>query len=56
METCTKGIFAIGDIANYNNKIKLISVGFSEAVKAAYQCYKIIYDQDAIFKYSTSVL
>ena len=34
METNRKGIFAVGDIANYPGKLKLILTGFSDAAQA----------------------
>ena len=55
MKTSITGIYAIGDIANYKNKLKLILTGFSEAALAAHDIYKIIYpDQIFHFEYSTS--
>ncbi len=50
-----KGIYAIGDIATYQGKLKLILSGFSEAAFAAYDAYKIIYPDKALhFEYSTT--
>ena len=55
MQTSEKGIYAIGDIATYQNKLKLILTGFAEAASAAHDIYKIIYpDQVFHFEYSTS--
>lgn len=49
------GIFAIGDIARYEGKLKLILCGFSEAAMAAHAAYKIINpNQELHFEYSTS--
>jgi thioredoxin reductase (NADPH) len=49
------GIFAIGDIANYEGKLKLILCGFSEAAMAAHAAYKIINpNQELHFEYSTT--
>jgi len=54
-ETSTPGIFAIGDIATYPGKLKLILQGFSEAAMAAHAIYPIIYPDVALhFEYSTS--
>jgi len=54
-ETSTPGIFAIGDIATYAGKLKLILQGFSEAAMAAHAIYPIVYPDVALhFEYSTS--
>jgi len=54
-ETNQKGIYAIGDIATYEGKLKLILTGFSEAAMAAHSAYKIVYPNKALhFEYSTS--
>jgi thioredoxin reductase (NADPH) len=50
-----KGIFAIGDVAQYAGKLKLILQGFSEAAMAAHAIYPIVYPDVALhFEYSTS--
>ena len=55
MQTSEKGIYAIGDIATYKNKLKLILTGFAEAASASHDIYKIVYpDQVFHFEYSTS--
>ena len=55
MQTSEKGIYAIGDIATYENKLKLILTGFAEAATACHDIYKIIFpDQVFHFEYSTS--
>lgn len=55
LETNEKGIFAIGDIATYENKLKLILNGFAEASLACYAARKVIFpDQDFHFEYSTT--
>jgi len=55
METNAKGVFAIGDIATYEHKLKLILCGFSEAAAAAHAIREIIYPGQAYhFEYSTS--
>jgi thioredoxin reductase (NADPH) len=54
-ETSEKGLFAIGDIATYEHKLKLILCGFSEAAFAAHQIYKIVNPNTELhFEYSTS--
>jgi thioredoxin reductase (NADPH) len=54
-ETSAPGIFAIGDVAHYPGKLKLILQGFSEAAMAAHAIYPIVYPDIALhFEYSTS--
>jgi thioredoxin reductase (NADPH) len=54
-ETSTQGIFAIGDVAAYAGKLKLILQGFSEAAMAAHAIHPIVYPDTALhFEYSTS--
>lgn len=54
-ETSISGIYAIGDIVSYENKLKLILTGFSEAAMAAHAIYKEIYpDKELHFEYSTT--
>ena len=54
-ETSEKGIFAIGDIATYEHKLKLILTGFAEAASAAHKIRDIVYPGQAYhFEYSTS--
>ena len=54
-ETSTPGIFAVGDIAKYENKLKLILAGFSEAAFAAHAAYKIVHPGEVLhFEYSTT--
>jgi thioredoxin reductase (NADPH) len=54
-ETSIPGIFAIGDIAAYPGKLKLILQGFSEAAMAAHAIHPIVYPDTALhFEYSTS--
>jgi thioredoxin reductase (NADPH) len=54
-ETSAKGIFAIGDIATYEHKLKLILCGFAEAAQAAHAIRDIIYPGVAHhFEYSTT--
>jgi thioredoxin reductase (NADPH) len=55
MQTSQKNIYAIGDIATYKNKLKLILTGFSEGAIACHDAYKTIFpDQIFHFEYSTS--
>jgi thioredoxin reductase (NADPH) len=54
-ETSTRGIFAIGDVATYPGKLKLILQGFSEGAMAAHAIHPIIHPDTALhFEYSTS--
>jgi len=54
-ETSTPGIFAIGDVAHYPGKLKLILQGFSEAAMAAHAIHPIVHPDVALhFEYSTS--
>lgn len=54
-ETSTPGIFAIGDIAAYPGKLKLILCGFSEAAMAAHAIYHLVYPAQALhWEYSTT--
>ncbi len=55
MQTSTPGIFAIGDIATYKNKLKLILNGFGEASTACYAIRPIVHPDEVFhFEYSTS--
>jgi thioredoxin reductase (NADPH) len=54
-ETSVPGIFAIGDVATYPGKLKLILQGFSEAAMAAHAIHPIARPGVALhFEYSTS--
>lgn len=54
-ETNVPGVFAIGDVATYPGKLKLILQGFSEAAMAAHAIHPIVYPDTALhFEYSTS--
>lgn len=54
-ETSTPGVFAIGDVATYPGKLKLILQGFSEAAMAAHAIHPIVHPGTALhFEYSTS--
>jgi thioredoxin reductase (NADPH) len=49
------GVFAIGDVASYPGKLKLILSGFSEAALAAHAIYKLVHpDQELHWEYSTT--
>ena len=55
MATNIPGIFAIGDIATYPNKLKLILSGFAEAAQAVHAARKIMRPNEEVhFEYSTS--
>jgi thioredoxin reductase (NADPH) len=52
--TNVPGIYAIGDINNYEGKLKLILCGFHEATLMVQSAFKYIYpDQKLSFKYTT---
>jgi thioredoxin reductase (NADPH) len=54
-ETSVPGVFAIGDVATYPGKLKLILQGFSEAAMAAHAIHPIVFPGTALhFEYSTS--
>lgn len=54
-ETNHPGIYAVGDIATYEHKLKLILCGFSEAAMACHHAYNRVYPDTALhFEYSTS--
>jgi thioredoxin reductase (NADPH) len=54
-ETTIPGIHAIGDIATYPGKLKLILQGFSEAAMAAHAIHPRVFPGEALhFEYSTS--
>ena len=54
-ETSVPGVFAIGDVATYPGKLKLILQGFSEAAMAAHAMHPIVHPDTALhFQYSTT--
>jgi len=54
-QTTTPGIFAIGDVATYPGKLKLILSGFAEAALAAHAVYPRVHPERALhFEYSTT--
>lgn len=48
------GVYAIGDIAAYPGKLKLILSGFAEAAQAAHAIYALLHGQPPHFEYSTA--
>jgi thioredoxin reductase (NADPH) len=55
MATTLPGVFAIGDIATYPGKLKLILTGFAEAATAAHAAFAVARPGEALhFEYSTS--
>lgn len=53
--TSRAGIFAIGDIASYPGKLKLILSGFAEAALAAHAIHPLVHPGEALhFEYSTT--
>ncbi len=54
-ETSEEGIFAVGDVATYDHKLKLILTGFAEAASAAHKARALVYPDDVFhFEYSTT--
>ncbi|GAB4395011.1 MAG: NAD(P)/FAD-dependent oxidoreductase [Kiloniellaceae bacterium] len=54
-ETSAAGIFAVGDIAHYQGKLKLILAGFSETALAAHAIRPLVYPGEALhWEYSTT--
>jgi thioredoxin reductase (NADPH) len=52
--TSAPGIFAIGDVASYPRKLKLILTGFAEAAQAAHAIHPLVFPGAALhFEYST---
>jgi thioredoxin reductase (NADPH) len=55
MQSSIPGIFAIGDIITYKNKLKLILNGFAEAATACHSIRPIVHPDEVFhFEYSTS--
>lgn len=53
--TAVPGIFAVGDVAHYPHKLKLILTGFAEAAQAAHAAYAFARPGEALhFEHSTS--
>jgi thioredoxin reductase (NADPH) len=54
-QTNIDGIYAVGDIATYDGKLKLILTGFAEAASSIHHAYSRVFDGKALhFQYSTS--
>lgn len=54
-ETNIKGIYAVGDVASYEGKLKLILTGFAEAATAVHHAYKRVSGgKDFHFEHSTN--
>ncbi len=54
-ETNVPGIYAIGDVASYPGKLKLILTGFAEAASALHHCYSRVFDGKVLhFQHSTT--
>ncbi len=54
-QTSLPGVFAIGDVATYAGKLKLILQGFSEAAMAAHAIFPLARPDEALhFEYSTT--
>ncbi|KDB19502.1 pyridine nucleotide-disulfide oxidoreductase family protein [Wolbachia endosymbiont of Glossina morsitans morsitans] len=54
LKTSRDRIYAIGDIATYSGKLKLILSGFAESAMACYDIYAVIHNSRFNFQYSTS--
>lgn len=53
--TSVPGLYAIGDIAHYPTKLKLILTGFAEAAQAAHDAYGLVFPGQALhFEHSTT--
>ncbi len=48
-ETSIMGIYAIGDAIDYKGKLRLLSIGFAEAVVGMHNVYKYIYSENSKF-------
>ena len=54
-ETNIAGIYAVGDVASYAGKLKLILTGFAEVASALHHAYSRVFDGKALhFEYSTT--
>ena len=55
LSTNLRGVFAVGDVASYPGKLKLILQGFSEAAMAAQAAFAIAHPGQALhFEHSTT--
>lgn len=54
-QTNIDGVYAVGDVATYDGKLKLILTGFAESSSALHHAYNRVFDGKALhFEYSTS--
>jgi len=54
-ETNLEGVYAVGDVASYSGKLKLILTGFAEMASALHHAYGRVFDGKALhFEYSTT--
>ncbi|MDB5818703.1 MAG: ferredoxin--NADP(+) reductase [Rhizobacter sp.] len=54
--TSMDGVFAVGDVAAYEHKLKLILTGFAEVATAAHAIYPRVHPQELLhFEHSTTV-
>lgn len=54
-QTNIDGIYALGDVASYEGKLKLILTSFAEAASAMHHAYSRVFDGKALhFEYSTT--
>ncbi len=54
-ETNIKGVYAVGDIAKYEGKLKLILTSFAESASALHHAYTRVFNGKALhFEYSTT--
>ncbi|MFA7277218.1 MAG: NAD(P)/FAD-dependent oxidoreductase [Pseudobdellovibrionaceae bacterium] len=54
-KTTISGIYAVGDVASYEHKIRLILTGFAEGAQAAHAIHRQIYpDREIHMEYSTT--
>ncbi len=54
-QTNIDGIYAVGDVASYGGKLKLILTSFAEAASAMHHAYSRVFDGKALhFEYSTT--
>ncbi len=54
-QTPVDGLFAIGDVASYPGKLKLILQGFSDAAQAAHAIFPLVFPGEALhFEHSTT--
>jgi len=53
--TSLRGVYAIGDVASYPGKLKLILTGFADAAQAAHAAYETVHPGQALhFEHSTT--